>query len=150
MKNRYKSKNQTERRPIAVKMRYRLREGLFLICVATALFLFISLISYHGKDPGWSSSGLSKEVSNWGGKIGAFIADISLSLFGIIAYLFPLLVVLISWNNLNHQEDREPQKREWIFHLLGWLVLIASACGLANFYFAGFLSLPADNGGIVV
>src|SRR5437870_759597 len=98
MKNRYKQAiDNKKRRPLSVQMRHRLREGLFLIFVACAVFLFISLVTYQTNDPGWSSTGLGNKVANWGGRVGAWAADIFLSLFGIVAYLFPFLIVLSSW-----------------------------------------------------
>ena len=101
MKNRYKQAvDNKKRRPLSPLMRHRLREGLFLVLFACAVFLFISLTTYHANDPGWSSTGLGKRVANWGGRVGAWLADIFLSLLGMVAYLFPFLIVLSSWLNL--------------------------------------------------
>ena len=48
MKNRYKQAvDNKKRRPLSVHMRHRLREGLFLVSVACAIFLLISLTTYH-------------------------------------------------------------------------------------------------------
>jgi DNA segregation ATPase FtsK/SpoIIIE, S-DNA-T family len=150
MKNRYKQAvDNKKRRPLSVHMRHRLREGLFLISVACSVFLFVSLITYHGNDPGWSSTGLGNKVLNWGGRVGAWIADIFLSLFGIVAYLFPCLIVLSSWLALEERDDGPKKKSEWIFKSLGWIFLISSGCALMSFYFQVKLPLPADAGGIV-
>ncbi len=149
MKNRYRQAVDTKKRkPISIQMRSRLREGLFLISIACAVFLFISLVTYHHGDPGWSSTGLGNKVSNWGGRVGAWIADIFLSLFGIVAFLFPFLMVLASWLKVQ-EHDELPATREWIFKAMGWCFLIASCCSLVSFYFHSSSHLPAETGGIV-
>ena len=137
-------------RPLSVQMRHRLREGLFLIFVACAVFLLISLITYQTNDPGWSSTGLGNKVANWGGRVGAWISDIFLSLFGVVAYLFPFLIVLSSWLGLQEERQETPKKsREWVFKLIGWVIFITSSCGLVSFYFRSKPHLPADAGGII-
>ena len=131
-------------------MRHRLREGLFLLSVACAVFLFISLITYHTTDPSWSSTGLGNHVLNWGGRVGSWMADLSLSLFGVVAYLFPCLIVLSSWLGLDEQQEASKKKSwEWVFKSLGWVLLVSSACGLMSFYLQVKSHLPADSGGIV-
>jgi S-DNA-T family DNA segregation ATPase FtsK/SpoIIIE len=150
MKNRYKQAvDNKKRKPLSPQMRHRLREGLFLISVACAVFLFVSLVTYHGNDPGWSSTGLGKRVDNWGGRVGAWIADIFLSLFGMVAYLFPFLMVLSSWLSVQEREDVNAKSYEWIFKSLGWIFLVTSSCGLVSFYFENKGYLPADSGGII-
>ncbi len=150
MKNRYKQAvDNKKRNPLTPQMRHRLREGLFLISIACAVFLFVSLMTYHGNDPGWSSTGLGKKVTNWGGRVGAWIADMFLSLFGMVAYLFPFLIVLSSWIGIHEQENKAKKSREWIVKWLGWVLLIISCSGLVSFYFKSTSHLPADSGGIV-
>lgn len=151
MKNRYKQAVDTKkRRPLSVQMRHRLREGMYLVSVACALFLLVSLVTYHSTDPGWSSTGLGNKIANWGGRVGAWIADIFLSLFGMVAYLFPFLMVLSSWLSMQEREELPKKKsREWIFKSIGWILLVGSSCGLVSFYINTNAHLPADSGGIV-
>lgn len=152
MKTRYTRQNKDKsRRPLSVQMRHRLREGLFLLCVAAAVFLFISLATYHSSDPCWSTTGNGDRVINYGGRVGAWLADIFLSLFGIVAYLFPFLIVLSSWLGLQESRDESIQhkKHEWIFKTIGWIFLISSACGLVSFYWHTKSHLPTESGGIL-
>lgn len=150
MKNRYKQAvDNKKRKPLSPQIRHRLREGLFLVSVACAVFLLISLLTYHAGDPGWSSTGLGKRVENWGGRVGAFAADIFLSLFGIVAYLFPFLIVLSSWLSVQERDDIPGKRHEWIFKYLGWILFVASSCGLVSFYFTSKVHWPADSGGIL-
>lgn len=147
MKNRYKQAG--ERRPLSIQMRYRLREGIFLISIAFAIFLFISFSTYHTNDPGWSSTGVGNGVANWGGRVGAWIADIFLSLFGIVAYFFPILISLSSGMSLKDDTNAEKKSHELLFKSLGWIFLIFSLCGLFSFYLKNRFPLPTNAGGIV-
>lgn len=149
MKNRYKQATETQPRQLSLHMRHRLREGVFLACVACAVFLFVSFLTYHKIDPGWSSSGLGNKVANWGGRVGAWIADIFLSLFGFVAYLFPFLIVLSSWLALNEEAKTEERSRERLFKIVGWFFIISSSSALVSFYFQPKSLLPANPGGII-
>ena len=45
------------------------------------IFWLLALVSYSAQDPSWSSSGVgpSRMVSNWAGRLGAWLADASTS-----------------------------------------------------------------------
>lgn len=146
MKNRYKQAIGNRNRPLSVQMHHRLREALFLLAIACAIFLLVSFLTYFPKDPGWSSTGLGDHIVNWGGRVGAFTADIFLSLFGRVAYLFPLLITFSSWLAIKEESEINKKPREWLFKMLGWILLIGSACSLANFYFP---TIPSASGGIL-
>jgi len=45
--------------------------GLFVI-----VFWVLSLVSYTSNDAAWSTTGLSAVTRNWGGRIGANVADL--------------------------------------------------------------------------
>ncbi|MBX3709399.1 MAG: DNA translocase FtsK 4TM domain-containing protein [Gammaproteobacteria bacterium] len=150
MKNRHKQAiDNKKRKPLSPQMWHRLREGFFLISVACAVFLLISLVTYHTSDPGWSSTGLGRKVVNWGGYVGAWMADVFLSLFGVVAYFFPFLIILSSWLSVQACEGTQKKPYEWVFKLIGWLFLVASCCGLVNFYFQIKSHLPTGSGGIM-
>src|SRR3546814_6972546 len=64
-------------------------------CLGLSLFLLVTLASFSPDDPGWSSSGSGAPVQNLAGPIGAWIADVLLSLCGYVAFLLPWAVLLI-------------------------------------------------------
>lgn len=150
MKNRYKQViNSNKRGPISSQMRQRLHEGLFLVSIACAIFLLISLLTYHPTDPGWSSTGLQNRAENWGGRVGAWFADVFLSLFGVVAFLFPILIFFSSWLRVREKNlVAEKNSREWIYKSMGWVLAIASSCALVSFYYHTKAALPAGSGGI--
>ena len=79
----------TNRRSNAPKEKligHGLREIVLIFFCFVALYLFVSLLTYYGGDPGWSHSGPVEEVRNKGGVAGALFADIFFYLFGYFLY----------------------------------------------------------------
>lgn len=139
------------RRPLAIQMGHRVREGVFIISIAVALFFLVSFVSFSPVDPGWSSTGVGHIIHNWGGRAGAFCADVFLSLFGYIAFLLPPLVVFATWiATRDRTEKDEPSSAETVFKTLGFIFIVISCCGIAAIYAKhSFLPLPASTGGIM-
>ncbi len=149
MKNRYRQAIDTKKRKtVSVQMKNRLREGFFLITVACAVFLLISLVTYHTDDPGWSSAG-SAHVANWAGRVGAWLSDVFLSLFGLVAYLFPFLIIASSWIGLRERDQNQKKSFDWLCKLIGWIFVTSSSCALVSFYWHTKAHLPAESGGIL-
>jgi S-DNA-T family DNA segregation ATPase FtsK/SpoIIIE len=148
------TQNKPARRPLAIKMGPRIREGLFLISIATALFFLVSFMTYHNSDPGWLGTGSKYHIANWGGRVGAFFADVLLSLFGFITYLFPPLMVVAAWVGMqaNKSEDAEDEvtKLDWALKTIGFLLVMISACGLVNIGLSVHTAhLPTTPGGML-
>lgn len=137
-------------RPLAIKMANRLREGIFIIVIAAALFFWISFATYHATDPGWSSTGVGPKVLNWGGRAGAFFSDVFLSLFGYIAYLLSPLMVFAAWVGI--KRDPEKDSFDWLeitFKTIGFILILLSCCGLAVAIFKHSAAMPVSAGGII-
>ena len=125
------SSKKPSRRPLAIQMNHRLREGIFILSVALAIFLFVSFATYHNTDPGWSNTGLGNNILNWGGQIGAFLADVLLSIFGYIAYLLSPIIVFSAWLGIRQNTSSNGFKvNECIFQVIGFLLIVVSSCGL--------------------
>jgi S-DNA-T family DNA segregation ATPase FtsK/SpoIIIE len=126
-----------------------LREVAVLIFFASALFFFIALVTFSNEDAGWTHSGTTRNVANACGVFGAWLADFSLSFFGLCAYLFP---VIIFWNGcLFHKGGKQPQEK--LFIALPWLGAIAaiiSGSALLHLYVLRTgIELPRSTGGII-
>lgn len=145
------SQTKSERRPLAVQMGYRIREGLLLLAFAVSLFLLVSFCTYHTTDPGWSSTGIGDKTLNWGGRAGAFFADVFLSIFGWIAFLFPPLFIFGAWTGVADKSDRQKfNSLEIIFKTLGFILIILSSCGLMDIFIKNYFAhLPTVSGGIL-
>ncbi len=68
---------------------------LGLLWPVVALFLALSLISYHPQDPGFGQVG-GESIRNWGGLVGAYLSSLLFTLFGLAAFLIPLTLFLLS------------------------------------------------------
>jgi len=53
---------------------------------AGLVLVFLSLVSYHVTDPAWSTSGISPQVRNWAGRLGAWLADLAYFSLGYSAW----------------------------------------------------------------
>jgi DNA segregation ATPase FtsK/SpoIIIE, S-DNA-T family len=58
------------------------REFVLFVGLVALTFWLLSLFSYSGLDAGWSTSGTGGPIRNWGGRLGAWVADLSYFLFG--------------------------------------------------------------------
>ena len=126
-----------------------LREVALLGFIAGALFFLIALISFSNEDAGWTHSGSVKTVSNACGVFGAWVADFMLSCFGLIAYLFP---VILFWQGyLVYTHGREDRDKGLIaLQWLGALATIISGSALLNLYLLRIgVELPSNTGGIL-
>ena len=64
---------------------------------AFALFLLLSLVSYSGTDPGFTHASDTSNIHNLIGIIGAYIADGLYLIFGLGAFLIPLMLAEYAW-----------------------------------------------------
>ncbi|MGW8310518.1 MAG: DNA translocase FtsK [Thiogranum sp.] len=127
-----------------------LREVTLFVLSALAVYLLLSLMSYHPQDPGWSHSGPTGAIRNYGGVVGAWFADVFLYLLGYLAYLFPLMVAFSGWLVFRGRSptggiDLHVLAVRWS----GFLLTVASGCGLATLHFDSAPgALPLDAGGV--
>ena len=127
-----------------------LREGALIVFGTTALFLLVSLISYDPGDPAWSHSESTDLVANAGGVVGAWFADVSLYLFGYLAYLIPLGVAYLAWLLYAGRKQRAPfDLRHGALRTLGFFLTLGAGTGLATLHFAAVADLPVGPGGVL-
>ncbi|MBA4214792.1 MAG: cell division protein FtsK [Polaromonas sp.] len=108
--------------------------GLVLGAAVLAFWL-LSLLSHSLADPAWSTTGTATEVGNWGGRLGAILADWSYYLFGFSVWWCFLVGVrawlsaLAGWIRATRPEANDGQdmpvwRRPWARRGLFWLALI--------------------------
>jgi S-DNA-T family DNA segregation ATPase FtsK/SpoIIIE len=126
-----------------------LREVAVLVLFAGALFFFIALVTFSNEDAGWTHSGTVRNVTNACGVFGAWLADFSLSFFGLCAYLFPVIIFIHGC--LLYKEIKHPQKTLFIaLPWLGTIATIVSGTALLHLYVLRIgIELPRSTGGIV-
>ncbi|HET7223781.1 MAG TPA: DNA translocase FtsK 4TM domain-containing protein, partial [Rhodanobacteraceae bacterium] len=115
------------------RTRRLLREAAALLLFPLAVYLFACLVGYSSADPGWWHSGVpGQPVHNFGGSIGAYLADLVFHLFGVIAYAFPLLLIVLAVGVLRGWYRREGESKwEPSLRLIGFVAFFVGCCGLA-------------------
>ncbi len=77
----------------------RLSEFIGVALFALALMWLISLASYNPADPVlFFTTGPDGAPLNFGGRVGAFMAELSYQLLGYAAYLVPVVLVVSGWH----------------------------------------------------
>ncbi|MGD9583077.1 MAG: DNA translocase FtsK [Lysobacterales bacterium] len=129
----------------------RLREALVFLLLPVLVYLALCLFSYSPGDPSWSHAGGNDPVENRGGWIGAWTADSLLQLFGVTAYLFPLLLLGVAWRLVRDLQPLPASSRSdsaWL--LLGCVGLLVTAAALSHLHFDHLgWQLPAHAGGVL-
>lgn len=121
------------------------KEALLLLLFISSVFLLLSLLSYSTNDPGWRQAQLSAPIANLGGRVGAFIADISFSLFGYMAYLLALIPIVRFFQRLKGI-DVQYGMLGWTWRFSGMLMVLISGAILSHLFDVAE-HLPAGAGG---
>ena len=130
------------------QLHYRLKEGALIALGALCLYLWMALLTYDQKDPGWSHTSNVEQVQNAAGRAGAWFADILFMALGYFAYVFPLLLAVKTWQVFRNRHQPW-QWSGWLFswRLIGLVFLILSGAVLAYIHFHSAAGMPASAGG---
>jgi DNA segregation ATPase FtsK/SpoIIIE, S-DNA-T family len=110
-----------------------LRESAFWVLAGLSVILLLALVSYSPGDPAFSVAGGSDVVANRMGQWGAWFADVAFLLFGVSAYLFPLLVLIAGV--FLFRGDELPAQGPMLWRGGGFVLAIATSSGLATLHF---------------
>ena len=126
------------------------RETLLVLVIGLNLLFILSLISYDTRDSGWSHQGYQSEISNWAGWFGAWIADYSVSWFGVVAFIIPFILIVPAYRWLRRRYIGTLDMLPFVvMRTLGALLFVLSASCLASIHISNTeLGLPFSAGGI--
>ncbi len=125
-----------------------LRESALWVFGAVAVIMLLALASYSPSDPGFTYTGEAGPIENRVGAAGAWFADLLYFLFGLPAYLFPILVGYSGWLLFRNHGVTRPSRAALAVRFGGFLLTLATSCGLASLHFNGD-NLPHTAGGIL-
>lgn len=130
----------------------RVSEGSFILILTTALFVLLSLLTYHERDPGFTHmSQAFAPIGNAGGHVGAYVADALYWLFGFLAYLLPMCFAYVAWLILkDHRALRDVNKPMLLLRALGFLLMLSGGCGLFGLGLLGGTHSALQNPGGVL
>ncbi|UDG82097.1 DNA translocase FtsK [Candidatus Vallotia cooleyia] len=121
-----KSTYSTEGKALPHRLSRLLSEMRWILQVALGLFLLMALVSYSRYDPGWTYAVRVDQIKNWGGRIGAWVADVLLLLFGLSTYWWIVLLGRSIADNYWRFTQRGAQDTPTILREGGWLTDILS------------------------
>ncbi len=125
-----------------------IREVTWLFGVALSIFIFLALLSFDVRDPGWSYQGAIGDVHNAIGPVGAFVSDWLLSWFGYTAFVVAWLpMVIVRWIVRGTHDGRI-----WIARALGLMLLIPGLCIVLGLHLgagSSWLPIGTTGGGIL-
>ena len=115
-------------------------EILFIVLFAMGLVYLFALLSYSAGENPWSGDVLlSEPVQNLAGVFGAYLSDISLSIFGYSAYLLPAGLLTLGWRIHRQALQDKPSRSTLVVKNLAFVALVA--------FSAAFLTQTLDNNG---
>ena len=110
------------------------------------VFLLIALLSFNANDLSFNSYSSEAGVRNFGGRLGAQVADLFLQVFGVASYLIPCSLIYFAYRLLRFKEF------SWRYYkgiaFLGLLVSL-SALFAFNMEFTLFLGQRVPTGGFM-
>jgi S-DNA-T family DNA segregation ATPase FtsK/SpoIIIE len=137
-----------QKNKISGHVRNRVRESLFFLIIPIAIYVLISLFSYHPQDSGPFSATDSTIIYNYGGSSGAYIADILLNIVGYLAYLIPLGLTFVGWRVYKNKDVDEVSWVDTGIKMGGFISALLSGCALAYMYINTYGAI-FTGGGIV-
>jgi DNA segregation ATPase FtsK/SpoIIIE, S-DNA-T family len=137
--------------PLPAKLASLLREAKWLVLVALAAYLLLILATFHKEDPGWSHSATVAVTQNAGGRLGAWLADLLLYLFGVSAYWWAALCAyVVVWGYRRIDGTRLIDRRPLAISFAGFAVLLVSSAALEALRLQSLpAELPLAAGGMV-
>ena len=72
----------------------RLREGLALLFALGGIYVVLSLLTFNPMDPSFNNATPSAFVANMGGRVGAYLSDMLMMLFGLSAFLLAIVLLV--------------------------------------------------------
>lgn len=132
----------------AERLHHWMREAVLLLSAALTIFLLMGLFSYSPSDPGWSDLSSGLEIENLGGRVGAWFADVLLSLFGLMGFVFPWLLFYAGWMVFRGGRDASLRGRMLAIRSGALVLVLIAGCALLGLAFEGLSSgFPQGYGG---
>ena len=137
--------------PLPAKLASLLREAKWLLAVALAAYLLLILLTFHRDDPSWSFAATGAVAQNAGGRFGASVAAVLLHLFGLSAYWWVVLcLVVVAWGYRWLDGRTLVDRRPLAIALGGFVLLLVASAALESLRFYSIrATLPDMPGGII-
>lgn len=140
----------TDNTPMPDKIGHLLQESRWLGVGALMVFLVMALWGFQRSDPGWSNAVGAGALQNPAGRLGAWVADVLLYVFGLSAWWWVVLLGMWVWWGFRRLHSGQKSSPPWFAVVPGFLVLLLASCALEalRFYTSG-TELPLAPGGVL-
>ncbi len=145
------SRQPSRSQPLPERISLLLQEARWLILGVMSLYVGLILLGYNKADPGWSHAADVARVANPGGRIGAWLADLLLFLFGLSSWwLVVFLGYSLLWGFRRIKNRLTIDRRSFIFVMIGFLVVLLTSSALEFLRFhAHGAAVPLAPGGLL-
>ena len=133
-----------------------LSEAKWLVLTVMTTYLVLILLTYASSDPGWSHATVVRRVHNWGGTIGAWVANLLLYVFGLSAWWFIVLLCKAIYQGYRRLSEGDVEgvepiyRQEKIIRGVGFVMLLAGSIGLEFVRMYSLkVALPLAPGGVL-
>ena len=135
-----------------------LSEARWIIFAVLTAYLVIIFVSYSKADPGWSQARVVPHLANWGGHVGAWLADLLLFVFGASAWWWCVLLLRSLWGGYQRISQRleveaEPEEEhpyEGLLRAAGFVLILIGSMGIEyTRMYSMHMQLPRAPGGVL-
>ena len=121
------------------------REAILLFSFSISLYIYLTLTTYNSEDSSWINSS-SLEIKNLGGLFGSYLSETLYFIFGIAAFLIPLIIIFASVLFFN--KVRDPDDSNIFLRYIGYIFFLLTACALLSIHNVSS-TLNAGPGGLL-
>ena len=83
-----------------------LHEIMGIVCLTFGIFVILCLYSYSPRDPSLNSAAGSRDIQNYGGLVGSYLADLLISGFGLGSFLIASFLLLSAYLCFTKKRER--------------------------------------------
>ena len=144
--------------PLPGRLVRLLSEARWLMMAVISTYLVLILASYSTADPGWSHASSVARLHNWGGAVGAWMADLLLYIFGVSAWWWCVMLLRQVWSGYHHLSNKyllqrapnEIHRHEGWIRGGGFVLLLAGSVAIEFLRMYSIKAqLPHTHGGVL-
>ncbi len=139
--------------PLPNRLIRLLFEARWAAFAVLGVFLTLAFYTYTPSDSSWSHVGIGTRPENWGGTVGAWLADIMLFMFGFSAWWFCVVLLAMVWTSyrqlarrfLLQKQPLQPHRFENAIRGAGFVLMLLGSSALE---FVRMYSLKVQRPGV--
>ena len=153
-----RNRSNTPAAPLPSRFVILLTEARWILLAAFCTYLILILLTYSKNDPGWSHASVVPNIANIGGRVGAWVADLFLYVFGLSTWWFCVALMRLVWADyrvltkkiLDGSPPDAAHNYEKFIKLGGFILLMLGSMGLESLrMYSMKVALPLDPGGVL-